>query len=243
MAVIWQRRTNGRHYEVRTAGRSRRLYTDGVFHSQFNPRAVMSGALWDLLALPAFLRSAGVRRVLLLGLGGGAVARQLLHFFPQARITGVDLDAVHLSVARRFFGLSGRGVRLLEADARDFVADCRATSFDLIVDDLFAGRAGDPVRAVSFDHGWRQALTRLLASDGVLVANFADAASARAAARLRGAPRLKLVATLPQYENRVLAWGGDSDLQGLKRRIGMQPLIRRHLERPGGYRLQGPQSL
>lgn len=242
MAVIWQRRSNGRHYEVRSAGRSRRLYTDGVFHSQFNPRTVMSGAPWDLLTLPAFLRSAGVHRVLLLGLGGGAVARQLLHFFPQADITGVDLDAVHLSVARRFFGLSRQGVTLVQADARQFVAEGPAATFDCVIDDLFGGHGGDPVRAVPFDRDWRRALTRLLVPGGVLVANFTDVASARAAARLGGAPSLKLVATLPQYENRVLAWGGERDLPALKRHLRMLAEIRRHLDGSPGYRLQGPQA-
>ncbi len=37
MAVLWQKKTAGQHYEVRTAGNSRRLYKNGVCHSQFNP--------------------------------------------------------------------------------------------------------------------------------------------------------------------------------------------------------------
>ncbi len=242
MAVIWQRRVNGHHYEVRSAGRSRRLYTDGIFHSQFNPRTVMSGATWDLLTLPAFLRSAGVHRVLLLGLGGGAVARQLLHFFPQAEITGVDLDAVHLSVARRFFGLSRTGVRLVQADARKFVSDCRGARFDCVIDDLFGGQDGDPRRAVPFDHDWRGALTRLLVPGGVLVANFTDSESACAAAGFAGVPLLKLVATLPRYDNRVLAWGGDRDLEALRQQLRTWPEIRPYLDAARGYRLQGPRA-
>ena len=184
-----------------------------------------------------------MRRVLLLGLGGGAVGRQLQHFFPGVEITGVELDAVHLSVARRFFGLSGPRVRLVQADARHFVAGHRGPGFDCVIDDLFGGHAGEPVRAVAFDRDWRRALARLLAPDGVLVANFTDVASARAAARLAEAPPLKLVATLPRYDNRVLAWGGDRGLPALQRRLQAQAGIRPHLNAARGYRLQGPQAL
>ncbi len=39
---------------MRTAGKTLRLYTDGVFHSQFNPNHAVTGGVWDALMLPAF---------------------------------------------------------------------------------------------------------------------------------------------------------------------------------------------
>ena len=54
MAVIWQKHVEGKCYEVRAAGHTRRLYTDGVFHSQYNPRHSLTGNVWDLLSLPSF---------------------------------------------------------------------------------------------------------------------------------------------------------------------------------------------
>ena len=52
MALLWERRVEGTLYQVRSAGRTRRLYTNGVFHSQYNPVRPVTGSVWDLLLLP-----------------------------------------------------------------------------------------------------------------------------------------------------------------------------------------------
>ncbi|MEJ2060857.1 MAG: class I SAM-dependent methyltransferase, partial [Gammaproteobacteria bacterium] len=101
MAVLWEKRSGGRHYEVRGAGATRRLYTDGVFHSQFSPRRPLTGSIWDLLLLPAYFHDpSDIRRVLVLGVGGGTVIRQFQHFIAPECIEGVELNPVHLTVAR-----------------------------------------------------------------------------------------------------------------------------------------------
>ena len=46
-----------------------------------------------------------VGRATLLGLGGGSLARALLHYFPVCRVTAVELRAQVATVARRFFEL------------------------------------------------------------------------------------------------------------------------------------------
>lgn len=74
MAVLWEKHVDGVRYQVRAAGRTRRFYTDGVFHSQYNPLNPVTGHVWDLLMIPAFFYATGsVGRVLVLGVGGGAV--------------------------------------------------------------------------------------------------------------------------------------------------------------------------
>jgi len=58
---------------VRSAGYSLRLYTDGVFHTQYNPGNPLTGHIWDLLMLPAFFYEPDtIKRVLVLGVGGVA---------------------------------------------------------------------------------------------------------------------------------------------------------------------------
>lgn len=183
MALLWQRTLGETRYELRSAGATRRLYTNGVLHSQYNPRQPVSGNLWDLLLLPAFFPPAGeVRRVLVLGVGGGAVIRQLRHFIRPAEIIGVDIDAVHLSLARRFFGVRGAGVSLVQADAGDWLTAYRGAGFDLIIDDLFGGRDGLPERALPHRAAWCRRLLRHLAPRGVLVANFVSTAELKRSA-------------------------------------------------------------
>jgi spermidine synthase len=175
MSLLWERRVDGTLYQVRSAGLTRRLYTNGVFHSQYNPRRPVSGSVWDLLFLPAFfLPPAVLRRVLVLGVGGGAVIRQLQRFVRPDSIVGIELNAVHLSVARRFFGVKGAGVTLQRADAVDWVKRYRGPGFDMIVDDLFGDCDGEPQRAVVTDGRWVDRLERCLGPGGMIVSNFAS---------------------------------------------------------------------
>ena len=115
-------------------------------------------------------------RALLLGLGGGAVIRQLRRHIGPDSITAVELDPVHLEVARRFFAVAGADLELVLADARDWLRDDAGSGFDLIVDDLFGHGQGPVQRAVAVSREWMRLLSRRLNADGVLVTNYPDAA-------------------------------------------------------------------
>lgn len=212
MALVWEKRVGDSHYQVRTHGASVRLYSNGVFHSQWNPRDPLKGSLWELLLLPAFFRPPEqIRSVLLLGVGGGALIRLLQQFVQPQRIVGVDLDAIHLQVARRHFGV--RNTELICADARDFVAESLArgeqNSFDLIVDDLFGHAGGEAQRTVAADSGWCRSLLALLAGDGLLVANFGGRREFVSSGWRTAATRAQLAgawtAKMPAYENCIFA--------------------------------------
>ncbi len=176
MALIWTKQEGANRYEVRSAGNSRRLYTNGVFHSQYNPTQPVTGSVWDLLLLPAFFLPAGsLQRVLVLGVGGGAVLRQLNHFLKPGQIVGVELNPIHLQVAREFFGVEADNVELHQADARWWLKQYHGEPFDLIIDDIFSDAAGEPRRAVAADGPWMRGLLKHLSGDGVLVCNFGSA--------------------------------------------------------------------
>lgn len=210
MALIWQKQVGTNRYEVRTHGATVRLYSNGVFHSQWNPHDPLKGSLWEMLLLPAFFLPQGrVRRVLILGVGGGALIRLLQRFVQPERIVGVDIDRHHLMVAKTFFGV--RGATLVCADAQAFVTDLNANRssepFDLIVDDLFGHGDGVAERAIAADESWCRQLLRLLAPGGLLVSNFgcrrellqSGWRAPEIRARLQGA----FSAELPGYENCV----------------------------------------
>lgn len=214
MALVWQKQVPGNRYEVRNHGATVRLYSNGVFHSQWNPNDPLKGSLWELLLLPAFfMPEFQIKRVLVLGVGGGALIRLLQRFVGPDKIVGVDIDRHHLSVARRFFGV--RGVELVCADARKFVADsCKemlagkeTAPFDLIVDDLFGHCDGVAERAIEADRPWCQSLLTLLSPSGLVVSNFGSRAELRASgwrapgikSNLQGA----WSAELPDYENSI----------------------------------------
>lgn len=234
MAVIWEHQAGDKRYEVRSAGRARRLYTNGVFHSQFNPAQPVSGGVWDLLFLPALFQAPEqVRRVLVLGVGGGAVIRQLQHFIAPQAIVGVDLDPHHLAVARRYFGVEGNGIALHQADAVEWVADCCDEPFDLVIDDLFGECDGEPVRAVAASPRWFQRLHRLLAPRGTLVMNFPTPQCLSASGYFSSpVVRRRYAAaygfSLPRYHNTVAAFLREpGDLRRLNRRLHQTPELDR----------------
>ncbi|HHH44614.1 MAG TPA: class I SAM-dependent methyltransferase, partial [Gammaproteobacteria bacterium] len=93
MSLVWQKQADGVDYQVRRAGRTLRLYTNGVFHSQYNPARPVTGSVWDLLLVPAFFYPpAELQRILVLGVGGGAVIQNLRRFVQPQQIVGVELN-------------------------------------------------------------------------------------------------------------------------------------------------------
>ncbi len=209
MAIVWMKQSGATRYEVRSAGNSVRLYTNGVFHSQYNPSSPVTGSVWDLLMLPAFLHDpASIKRVLVLGVGGGAVTRQLDHFLDAEKIVGVELDPVHLHVARKYFGNDRHNIELVEADAVDWVKHYRGPKFDMIIDDIFGEEAGEPLKAVEADASWFATLLRVLTAKGVLVSNFVSPIELRRCAylsdeRVRARFSSAFQLTTPLYENAV----------------------------------------
>ncbi len=79
--------------------------------------------------------SPDVRKILVLGVGGGTVLLLLRAMYPDAAITAVDIDEAMIAIAKKYFGVTG--CTLLVADAREFVKT--KGTWDMIVIDLFIG--------------------------------------------------------------------------------------------------------
>ncbi|MEX1032491.1 MAG: methyltransferase domain-containing protein [Cellvibrionaceae bacterium] len=212
MALVWRKATRGKTYEVRQAGNSLRLYTDGTFHSQYNSKSSLSGGIWDLLVLPALFFPQQIKRVLVLGVGGGAVIRQLEHLLDPDKIVGVELDPVHIAIAKKHFGLSGKKrVSLIRADAIEWLRQYRGKPFDLIIDDLFVENSGDPHRAVVVNGEWSRVLLKNIAKGGGLAINFESSKALRSSALISEAAINRKLScgfalSVPNYDNRIGAF-------------------------------------
>ena len=212
MAVLWQKCVQDTQYEVRTAGHTRRLYTDGVFHSQYNPERPLTHGVWDLLMLPALYYPVGkIRRVLVLGVGGGAVIQLLHHFVEPDDVVGIELDPVHLNIAKRFFGINPKVASLHQADAIQWLRKYKGPGFDMIIDDLFMENDGEPQRVVPLDISWCSLLHKHVTQDGVVVVNSMSAIELRESAflsnsRLAKQYPTKIQLSLPIYENAIGAF-------------------------------------
>ncbi|GAB1260067.1 spermidine synthase [Aurantivibrio plasticivorans] len=209
MAVIWRKETPQASYEVRRAGRSIRLYSNGVLHSQYNPSRVLGGQVWDMLLLPALLLKEPTPKVLVLGVGGGAVIKQLLAVSTPERIVGVDIDRNHLAIATRFFGVPRNpSIQLICDDAISWLQQYRGPKFDYIVDDLFSHNDGEPNRVIEVNKEWGTLLAKHLTPNGGLVVNYESNQSATQSyfaqnhCRFKSAWRL----SIKGFDNRVVCY-------------------------------------
>lgn len=208
MALVWRRDSGGKRYEVRRAGATLRLYTNGVFHSQYNKHHLGKGSLWDMLAMPSLLLAPDQRgRALVLGVGGGAAIRYLQAYRCWTKLLGIDLDKVHLQLAREVFLLNEDNIDLQHYEAQAWLAQYRGERFDFILDDLFGEECDDhglPLRAVTVTLSWLKALELKLSENGVLVFNIESPANAKALRReVQQAGLFQTVIELTQvrYEN------------------------------------------
>jgi spermidine synthase len=211
MAILWQETRDGTLYQVRSAGKTLRLYTDNVLHSQYNPDKKLTGSVWDLLFLPALAKKTEKPlRVLVLGVGGGAVIHMLNEFLACEKIIGIELNPTHIEIAKNFFSLSSENIELIEADAICWVENSKE-KFDIIIDDLFYEEDDEPVKVAVPNATWFYNLYSLLRPCGLIIMNFVARHTAMTAAPLYDDYVAKLLPntlhfTTPHYDNHVLAF-------------------------------------
>lgn len=177
------------------------------------PNTLLSPYARTMLA--SYLYQPDPRRVLIVGLGGGAMVRFLTHHEPEVQIDAVEIDPVVVRLADEYFGVrSGGSVTVHTADAVAFV-ESTAARYDLILMDAFLRPSSDTdttgvptrLKTLAFLGRLKQALT----PGGVVAFNvnehgtMADDIAAVAAAFGRVA-----VYRSPQADNKVvIAVGGE----------------------------------
>ncbi len=188
------------------------LDVEGATYATWHPKRFLTGYSWDALAVGCLLRHEGPpRSVLILGLGGGTVARQLRRFLPDIRIVGVEIDPGVVDVARRHLHL-GDDVEVHVQDAYEFLAEGKER-FDAVIDDLFLSGASDVVRSRVPDGDTLKLVRSRVKDGGVVVANLitdvGEHAAVRAAARrgYREAFAQTRIVTPPRGLNEILVGG------------------------------------
>jgi len=110
------------------------------------------------------------RDVLMVGLGGGSMARFIRQRMPDVRVSVVEIDPGVVTVARRYFHFPEEDDRLeiLVGDGAELVPRRPASADVLVVDGFVNGRPAEGLCTQSFYDGAFAALR----SPGVMVANF-----------------------------------------------------------------------
>lgn len=76
-----------------------------------------------------------ITKVLILGLGGGTVVKLIKKYWPNTKITGVEIDRVMVELGTRYLVLGNSGAKIVIKDAYNF--DSRG--FDLVIVDVYCG--------------------------------------------------------------------------------------------------------
>ena len=125
----------GTHYLILNEG--------DAIHSIYNPNQILyidRGWYSDyLLAAPYFnenYQPSQTRKLAVVGLAGGTIARQYNAAYHLDRIDGAELDPAIVSVARKYFGLTEPNLHVYYGDGRTFIAATKET-YDVVAVDAF----------------------------------------------------------------------------------------------------------
>ena len=164
------------------------------------------------------------RQVLLIGLGGGSLAKYCYRHLPQSRIVNVEVDGDVLAF-RDLFEIppDDRRFSIVHADAVDYLAKGAETADTILLD----GYDHHGITAGFHDRDFYLNLRRHLSAEGILVANLSGERSEYQA-------HLGLMRKV--FENRVLVL----DVAGVKNRIAFafnSGDFRRHFKIPPNGKL------
>ena len=168
--VLLRQDTPYHHLVVTQLDTSRWLRFDALTQSGVDlsqPYRSLVGYDEALLAALAF--RPGIRRVCVIGLGGGSFQRALARMRPDAEIDSVEIDPAVRDVARKYFLYEESDrVRTVIADGRVFLSR-PGPAYDLIVLDAF-NSTGVPFHLTTRE--FFRIVRRRLSPDGIFAANF-----------------------------------------------------------------------
>ena len=144
----------------------------GATFATWHPTYLLTGYSWDAVTAGCLLHPGGTpHSLLMLGLAGGTVARQLRHLLPASAIIAVEIDPGLVKLARTHMQLDDLEVEILIADAYDHVARSDR-AYDVVIDDIYLTGPEDVERPKAVKGRTLDRLREVMRPDGVLVANM-----------------------------------------------------------------------
>lgn len=120
-----------------------------------------------------------IRNCLILGLGGGTVAQLVKKYWPEVKITGVDIDPVIVEMGNKYLGLNKLNIDIKIEDANKFLIQSSKvknqkdnskfkSKYDLIVVDMYKGYE---VPEKFLDEKFMHIIEKLLLKNSIAVFN------------------------------------------------------------------------
>lgn len=165
--------TNYNQLAVTQTGKRINFDVQGATFATWHPTHLLTGYSWDALTAGSTLFTGSKNpRILVLGLAGGTLVRQLHHILPEATITAVEIDPVIIELGRTFMGLGELPCEIIIGEAYQFLRETNR-QFDIVIDDVYRSGPDDVERPLinspSLLSLWRKPLQE---KSGILLANF-----------------------------------------------------------------------
>ncbi len=123
-------RYNGHLRVLQTWGIGTYIQAGGLTQSGGIVESIWKSTLKSIKHTPSVINT-----VLILGLGGGTVAKLIRKKYPNAKITGVEIDPIMVELGKKYLDLDNFNVDIKIRDVNKFKID----KYDLVVVDMYAG--------------------------------------------------------------------------------------------------------
>lgn len=157
---------NGKLRVVKTLGMGTYIQADGLTQSGGIVETIWKQTLRRINNLQFT-----VNNCLILGLGGGTVAKLVRKKWPEAKITGVEIDSLMVELGKRYLDLDKFNIDIKITDAHEFLtyhSSLKTNEYDLVVIDLYQGdKFPDKFESENYIHLVRT----VLSSGGIAVFN------------------------------------------------------------------------
>lgn len=143
------------------------LWIKNLFSGGVTQSGGFSLKMWDRALKKLKLRNLKIQKCLVLGVGGGTAIKTVSRYFPDADITGVEIDPVMVNIARKYFSIPDN-TKIITADVFKWIRKENPARYDLIITDLYIGKLNPD--GVHKD-GFLNLLKKLIGNNGVILFN------------------------------------------------------------------------
>lgn len=121
---------NGHLRVLKTWGMGNYIQADGLTQSGGIVESIWKSTLRQLNHQPLAIKSC-----LILGLGGGTLAKLLRKKYPEAKIVGIEIDPIMIELGKKYLDLDKYNVDIKIQDVNKF----KFEKYDLVIVDLYNG--------------------------------------------------------------------------------------------------------
>jgi spermidine synthase len=145
--IVFETQSPYHHIQVVDERGTRTLSFDGSMETKMSLTNPLLGHFeyTEYFHLP-WLWNAQMKRVLMIGLGGGSIQRAYQHDYPGVTVETAELDRAVIRVAREYFGVQETPtLRIFNQDGRQFLRRAKQQYDAIILDAYTTGRYGSVI--------------------------------------------------------------------------------------------------